>query len=349
MSYFFPSIISHVSEFKDVVPASMYWVSSGEEAIRILIRAQRFAIGSKIALPAFVCGSVARAITAEGHVPIYLDLKNNGTFVTDYSFNFLDTEKPVALILVHLYGIYHDDSKAIESYCKEKKIFLIHDLAQSFGLDEQLMDPIFPKVYSFGPGKSSTAAGGALIKWNANEQSLLHLPQANFISSLKSKLFLKSRIYGQKKSFMDQFLQKVIDKYFSHSANITQMSTFQKKAATYVMQKQNQIAMQRNERWQKIDAVIENHSFLKSAMPKRFCLNFKYVINASKQEGVFKNYLKEHQIPYYCLGDDIIEDIQVAVPNFAQNATSFIEISCEAVIPMKEIERIAALIKDFKL
>jgi len=157
MNYFFPSIISSSKQFEDAVPASMYTVSSGEEAIRILIRAQSFEKGSKIALPAFVCGSVTRAIVAEGHVPIYLDIKTTGTFLTDYSFQFLDAEKPVALVLVHLYGFLHCDNRAIENYCIANNIYLIQDLAQSYGLDEDLLNPIFPRVYSFGPGKSSTA------------------------------------------------------------------------------------------------------------------------------------------------------------------------------------------------
>jgi hypothetical protein len=348
MNYFFPSIISNSKQFEDLVPPSMYTVSSGEEAIRVLIRAQGFTMRSKIAIPAFVCGSVARAIVAEGHVPIYLDLKTTGTFLTDYSFQFLDAEKPVALILVHLYGFLHCDNQAIENYCIDNNIYLIQDLAQSYGLDEDLLNPIFPRVYSFGPGKSSTAAGGAIIRWANKEQSLFNLENPGLMSTLRAKLFLKSRIYGQEKSFRDIFLQKLIDKFFSHPTNITQMSVYQKKAATYVMSMQNNITEDRLKRWKKIDEEILVHTHLKSAMPNSFCLCFKYVINASEHTESFKNYLKEHHIPYYCLGTAIINNISANLPNFKVSATSFIEISCEAVIPMQEIERIVTLLKAFK-
>jgi hypothetical protein len=348
MSYFFPSIIGNPEEFKDVIPAPMYTVSSGEHAIQILIRSQAFTKGSKIALPAFVCGSVARAIIAEGHIPIYLDLKDDSTFVTDYNFQILNNEKPVAVILVHLYGVLHDDNKAIENFCIAGNIFLIQDLAQSYGLDEKLINPIFPIVYSFGPGKSATAACGAMIKWTDKEQSLSTLTKPTFISSLKARLFLKSRIYGTEKSFIDHFLQKVIDKYFSHDTNITQMSSLQKKAATYVMLKQSQVLKGRSIRWQKIDEALLHHSFLKSAIPLGFCLSFKYVINANGYAEALKAFLKKHQVPYYCLGNDIIGDIKANVPNFTKNAISFIEISCEAIIPMSEIERVALLLKEFK-
>lgn len=348
MNYFFPSIIRNSKQFEDVVPALMYTVSSGEEAIRILIRAQGFAMRSKIAVPAFVCGSVARAIAAEGHVPIYLDLKTTDTFLTDYNFQFLDVEKPVALILVHLYGFLHTDNQAIEDYCLANNIYLIQDLAQSYGLNEDLMHPIFPKVYSFGPGKSATAAGGAMIRWANKEHTLFNLENPGLIATIKAKLFLKSRIYGQEKSFIDIFLQKLIDKFFSHPTNITQMSVYQKKAATYVMSKQKNIIEDRLKRWKKIDEGILEHTYLKSAMPNSFCLCFKYVINASEHSESFKNYLKEHHIPYYCLGTDIIKDISTNLPNFKVSATSFIEISCEAVIPFQEIERISALLKAFK-
>jgi len=348
MNYFFPSIISNSKQFDDVVPASMYTVSSGEEAIRILIRAQSFAKGSKIALPAFVCGSVTRAIVAEGHVPIYLDLKTTDTFLTDYSFQFLDAEKPVALILVHLYGFLHSDNIAIENYCIANNIYLIQDLAQSYGLNEDLMNPIFPKVYSFGPGKSATAAGGAMIRWVNKEQSLFNLEYPGLIANIKAKLFLKSRIYGQEKSFIDVFLQKLIDKFFSHPTSITQMSAYQKKAATFVISKQKHVLDERLKRWKKLDEVILAQTYLKSAMPNSFCLGFKYVIFANQHAESFKSYLKKHHIPYYCLGSDIINDISANLPNFKVSATSFIEISCEAVIPMQEIERIATLLKAFK-
>jgi hypothetical protein len=348
MSYFFPSIIGNPKEFKDVIPAPMYTVSSGEHAIQILIRSQAFTKGSKIALPAFVCGSVARAIFAEGHTPIYLDLKDDGRFVTDYNFQILNNEKPVAVILVHLYGVLHDNNKAIENYCIANNIYLIQDLAQSFGLNEDLMNPIFPKVYSFGPGKSATAAGGAMIRWANKEQSLFNLKNPGLIANIKAKLFLKSRIYGQEKSFMDVFLQKLIDKYFSHDTNITQMSAYQKKAATYVISRQKSVLEERLKRWKKIDEVILAHTYLKSAMPNNFCLGFKYVIFAHQHAKSFERYLKKHHIPYYCLGSDIINEINANLPNFKVSATSFIEISCEAVIPMQEIERITPLLKAFK-
>jgi dTDP-4-amino-4,6-dideoxygalactose transaminase len=349
MSYFFPNTISHTKHFEHLPPYAFYSVNSGEAALRILIKSQNFKKGSRIAIPAFVCGSVARAVIDEGHLPIYFDLKNENAFITDYSLEKLTNEKPSALILVHLYGVLHDDNKTLEDFCIKNNIFLIQDLAQSYGLDEKLLNPFFPILYSFGPGKSATAAGGAMIKWVQNEHLLPSLPLSSFISSIKARLFLKSRIFGHKKTFVEIFMEKFIDKYFSHTPVISQMSQFQKKAACYVMLLHEKISNDRQLRWKALDSVLAHHEFLKSAMNNNYsCLAFKYVINAQANVAAFKKHLEKNQVPYYCLGIDIINDVNADVPIFKSSAINFIEISCESVIPLSEIERVAILIRDFK-
>lgn len=348
MSYFFPGLIRNIHEFRATQPAQEFSVSSGEHAIRILLKASNLAYGSKVALPAFVCTSVARAVTDEGFVPFYLDLENDGTFSTAYTTEILSKEKPAAIILVHLYGVLHTQNQHIENYCLKNNIFLIQDLAQSFGLNERLLNTSFPIIYSFGPGKSSTAASGAVIRWKQDKLSKFNLPAPGFINTLKARLLLVSRIYGHNKTSAEQLLQKVLDKFFGHDDRITKMSRFQLKAAGFVMHKQSQVADERKKRWALLNEACKNHLYLKSAMPDADSLGFKYVINAQENADLFGAYLDAQHIPYYCLGKDIASAQLNELPNFKKYAPAIFEISCEAVIPIEEIKRIAKALTEFK-
>jgi dTDP-4-amino-4,6-dideoxygalactose transaminase len=349
MSYFFPGIIKSKEEFKRESQFNLFSVNSGEHAIRLLLKKFSLKQGSKVALPAFVCDSVERAIIDEGLRPHYLDLKSDGTFITDYNLDLLKREQISVVILVHLYGVKHPDNKGIEDYCIENKVHLIQDLAQSFGIEEHFFNEKFPIVYSFGPGKSSTAAGGAIITWKDYTLDEFKLKSPSLIDEIKAHLFLSSRIYGKEKNAIEKLVQKVIDKFFGHQSQITKMSSFQIKAANHVMKKQTQIYSERKIRWDMIDAVCEKHHHLNNAMPKGSnSLAFKYVINANTHESAFEAYLKLHHIPFYCLGKDIGNAEKLSLANFKKFAKSFFEISCEASIPIAEIKRVAALIAQFK-
>lgn len=347
MKYFFPGIIKSKSEFKKIEPLTGFSIDSGEHAIRILLKSMNFKQGVKVAIPAFVCTSVSKAVMDEGLTPFYLDLKKDGTFITDYDFEIIKRENVSALILVHLYGVLHPDNKIIEEFCLKHHIFLIQDLAQSYGLNVENFNPYFPIIYSFGPGKSSTAAGGAIIHWEHNSLKKINLPYPSIIQKIKAHLFLISRIFGREKNFFESIVQKVLNKFYSHGYEITRMSTFQLKAAHFVMDKFHLVANERLQRWDIIDEACKKNKYLKNAMPKTPNLGFKYIINAYGYQVPFAKYLQQNNVPYYCLGNDIEKHINSEMNNFKNFATSFIEISCEASIPLAEIHRVAEIISKF--
>src|SRR3990167_9229671 len=135
-------------------------VDSGTGALRLLLRNLNLSKGAKVAIPAFVCDSVSRAVILEGLVPVFFDLID-ATFWTDYEEKKIKDENIKAVIVVHLYGFIHPASERITRFCRDSQIKLIHDAAQSFGINESLLAADNNGVfYSFGPGKSSTACCG---------------------------------------------------------------------------------------------------------------------------------------------------------------------------------------------
>src|SRR6185369_12541261 len=100
----FPSILNSLNFPDRPIPDSFHAVNSGKNAIRLLLRSYKLKPGAKVALPMFVCDSLKEAVLKEGFTPLYLDLKPDGTFWADYSQSILENEKPIAVILAHLYG-----------------------------------------------------------------------------------------------------------------------------------------------------------------------------------------------------------------------------------------------------
>lgn len=347
MNYYFPGIISSKGQLSGIKPLEGFTVNSGESAMILLMRCAGIKEGDKIALPAFVCNSLRRAIKAVGGIPVYLDLKDDHTCITNYSLSAIAAENCKLVILVHLYGQLHPDAKKIETFCMANKIFLIHDMAQSYGLPTTDLQKDFPVVYSFGPGKSTTAAGGALILWGSYNLKNMSLPPASFQQRVRAGIFLSSRIYGKKKSTTSQLMEKVLDKFFPVSDRITRMSKLQLQAAAYVINKFETTSSARMQRWSIMHKACSSHQYLAHALPHEHTLGFKYIIDAGIHAQAFEQYLIKHDIPFYCLGKDVISEEKSHLPIFKKNATSFFEFSCEASIPLAEINRVAKLIAAF--
>jgi hypothetical protein len=348
MNYYFPGIIQSRRQLQGIKPLDGYTVSSGESAMVVLMRCAGIKQGDKVAIPAFVCNSLTRAITAVGGVPVYLDLKNEGTCITDYALAFITEQNCKLVILVHLYGQLHPNTQQIQAFCKQHQIFMIHDVAQSYGVNEDLFQPDFPVVYSFGPGKSTTAAGGALIKWDNQKMKNIILPEADMIQNIRAALFLSSRVYGRNKSLTEGFFEKLLDKFFPATNKICSMSKLQRKAAAYVIDKFKETCALRKQRWLLIHEACQHHPFLSNALHSAEPLSFKYVINAGSCAKAFQEYLAQHHIPFYCLGKDIMSTEKASLKNFSKMALCFFEVSCEASIPMEEIKRVAGLLAAFR-
>ncbi len=141
------------------------FVASGRVALRLLIKSIGLKPGSRIALPPLICRVVVDAILKEKMAPDFVDISASDFFMKfeqDYFFK----KKFDMILLPHLYGVLHPQTEEIINFARENKIPLIHDAAQSFGLTykgKPIIEHNEGGFYSFGAGKATTAASGALV------------------------------------------------------------------------------------------------------------------------------------------------------------------------------------------
>jgi dTDP-4-amino-4,6-dideoxygalactose transaminase len=346
MNYYFPSILTSLDLSSGELPKSFHTVNSGENAIRLLLRSYGLKTRSKVALPLYVCDSLKEAVLKEGFEPVYLDLKADHTFWSEYAFN----EKPAAVILVHLYGFLHPDTDAVMNFCRSNSIFLIHDAAQSYGIDENTLTYGSGLVYSFGPGKSSTAACGAIVKGLSDEFYNLNCKtdSNSFVQNLKAKVFLRSRIYGYKFSFVDKLIQKIGNRFKTNNS-INKMSEFQLTAAAAALEMVNKKSQSRSERYRILEEAVKTNALLSIPYNDGKGLYFKMVLSTGINISKFKEYLTSNNVPFFSLKEElfIAKEIQNQFPEFSKNATGFVELSTEASLPMEEIKRVADILKRF--
>jgi dTDP-4-amino-4,6-dideoxygalactose transaminase len=348
MNYFFPSYINSINIKQEPLPELKITVNSGKNALRLLLRSFGLSPHSKVAIPAFVCNSVKQAVEKEKHTPILFDLKADNTFWTFYDTDKIKEQNIKVVILVHLFGFIHPDTKQISDFCEKNCIIMIHDAAQSYGIDEQHLPKGNGIIYSFGPGKSSAASGGAWIKGYNNNKIVNNIkkPPFFYFSNTKAKLFLKSRIYGFSLSKYESILRIILNKNYFNSDTIYTMCSFQLKTASYIVSNMKNIMLLREKKYLMLKDKIKNNEFIKIAYDDIASSHYKLVLFVKNDVRYFKNYLSRYKIPYGALSESINQFNDIT--NFKKTAEKIIEISCEASIPDEEIERVATLLRDYR-
>lgn len=145
--------------------------SSGTASLINILKV--FPAGSKVLAPAFICGSVVRAIKASGCEPLFYDIDPadlNGSVKSaeELSSHF----EAKAIIAASLFGNPADLS-GFEKLAKQKSLYLIDDSAQSFGaiLDGKKIGTFGDAgLISFSPGKSTAGHMGSLY-WSRERKS----------------------------------------------------------------------------------------------------------------------------------------------------------------------------------
>jgi len=308
MKYYFPSIITSLDFPPGALPSSFHTVNSGANGVRLLLRSYGLKKGSKVAIPMYVCDSLKEVVYKEGFEPLYLDLEDDTTFWTHYDTELLLKEKPAVIILVHLYGFLHPDTNAVVEFCKGNHVFLIHDAAQSFGINEDMLTYSSGLVYSFGPGKSSTAAGGAVVKGlNGEFYKTNCIEHSNFTRHTKEKLFLKSRIYGYKFSFADKLLSKIVYRVKAKDT-ISKMTGFQLAAAAAAVQLVKSKEEERKLRYKILEEAVKVNTSLSIPYNDEKGLYFKMILAVKKNMSAFKEYLKKNDVPFFSLNDELLLD-----------------------------------------
>jgi perosamine synthetase len=138
-----------------------FWTRSGRQALRLLLAGLDLKPGSGVALPLFTDPSLAHAITAAGHRPVFIDVDPQSLTMDPRSLGAAAGEFS-ALLIVHLFGHLADvpgllsvagNVAVIEDAAHAPLSFLDGRLAGGFGL---------ASIYSFASTKYWPAGGGGL-------------------------------------------------------------------------------------------------------------------------------------------------------------------------------------------
>ena len=252
--------------------------------MQLVMRSWNLKPGANIAIPAFVCNSVRRSVINEGFNLVPFDLHPD-SFWTNYDQQSMLDQNIDAIVLVHLYGYLHPDSKALEGFARAHNLPLLHDLAQCYGVDESSLDPGLPRVYSFSQGKPTTGAFGGLIRnMDADfyQQHIKTEPRPGLRKTTVQQ-FMKSRIYGYQLTAKDTLTLRSLRlarAVMPETKGITSMTDFQKQAAAKAIELQAAHLADRKVNYQKLVEAAEASGRFKSAFADKNGLFNKVVLLA---------------------------------------------------------------------
>ncbi|WP_411823267.1 DegT/DnrJ/EryC1/StrS family aminotransferase [Leptospira sp. 'Mane'] len=158
--------------------------ANGTDALQIALRAVGVNRGDKVLLPDSTFWATFESVVNVGADPYTVDT-NSGDLQMDFDTfkEALETVKPKAAMIVHLYGWGTTRIEEYRKLCKEKNVPLIEDGAQCFGVlynNESIYKDALISTTSFYPAKVLGAAGdGGAIFTNSEELSVIVRRLAN--------------------------------------------------------------------------------------------------------------------------------------------------------------------------
>ena len=149
--------------------------ANGTDAIQLALRACGIDHGSRVAIPNLTFWATYEAVINVGATPVLIDIDPDDRQMSFDEFKLAhDKRRFDAAILVHLYGWCSSRLAEFRSFCRDRRITLIEDGAQAFGVKcgpIGLLDP--PSVFadadvatlSFHPAKilGAIGDGGAVL------------------------------------------------------------------------------------------------------------------------------------------------------------------------------------------
>jgi dTDP-4-amino-4,6-dideoxygalactose transaminase len=153
--------------------------ANGTDALIVGLQALGIRAGDKVALPNLTFWATYEAVANLGATPVLVDVDPD-----DLQLSFSELQKAhdkhglKGVILVHLYGWASARLGEIRAFCKEKKIALLEDGAQSFGVTvngEPILAGAEMGTLSFYPAKVIGGAmdGGAIAMRSAEHSALV--------------------------------------------------------------------------------------------------------------------------------------------------------------------------------
>lgn len=286
------------------------FTASGTAALRLLIREQKLAPGSLVAIPPLICSAVTWAIRAEKMEPAFVDIDPE-TFFMKFDADELKKQNIAIIVLPHLYGILHPQTKEFMEYADENNIPLIHDAAQSWKLLFQGEDIITYNAggfYSFGAGKALTAAGGAIVSGIGNQAIQdLKLRKLRPID-LFSQNFLKER--------MGLPASKYRSKLFPWHRRKFRASRIEVNGANYLLERMEAVEKRRKENWlalgERMPQELYSKGYHRTSFYKYICTGEEAAIR-ERAEGVpvrivpKTNRATKHTPAYNAMAENIFE------------------------------------------
>ena len=157
-----------LAEFIGIPKTSVCAVSTGTSALHLVCE-YLFNPGDEVLVPSITYVASYQAISASGAVPVSVDINKSDGLICIQDARRKITDRTIGLMYVH-YGGNTGDIIAIEGFCKEFHLALIHDAAHSFGSKYQTQRVGFRKgiyCFSFDGIKNITCGeGGAIISNN---------------------------------------------------------------------------------------------------------------------------------------------------------------------------------------
>jgi dTDP-4-amino-4,6-dideoxygalactose transaminase len=137
--------------------------ANGTDALLIGLQALGVGRGIKVALPNLTFWATFEAIVQLGAIPVLIDVDADDLQMSLHEFKAAhDVHRFEAAIFVHLFGWTSTHLRQLRALCKERKIALLEDGAQAFGVEAQ-NEPVLAGAevgtMSFYPAK---VVGGAM-------------------------------------------------------------------------------------------------------------------------------------------------------------------------------------------
>lgn len=111
----------------------VFLTSSGRAALlMILLTLKQRSDRLEVILPAYTCPTVAQTVLQAGLQTLFCDVNPKSLSLDRDHLSSLLTEKVLAIIPTHLYGLVQDITDLI-AQCKDQGIFIVEDAAQAFG------------------------------------------------------------------------------------------------------------------------------------------------------------------------------------------------------------------------
>lgn len=205
---------SNISNYIGVDKNKVFTFYSAHSGIYFLLSQLKNVYPNKkfVVVPAFTCSVVVNAITAAGLNPVFVDIELDTYGVSiDSLKEVLDTNsKNILLVIIqHLFGIVSRDYDQLVGLCKNRKVLIMSDSAQSLGAfyyNKSIGTEEDFCIFSMQASKSiNTYTGGILIINNEHYDFKYAYDLLEYPSHEDLLYILKAYYY--------QYLRKIKNKY----------------------------------------------------------------------------------------------------------------------------------------